>query len=501
MAQFNERSRRDYMISMILSFLIPVIGFCITLILKVALKSAKIALKVAEKSLEASLAVAKKEAQDILGEPSEGTRAVLRKGSKVAGKLKDKLNPVNIVEDGVEAGRKVVDTTKNVAEKTKNAAVKTKNAAVKTKNAAKKTAKTAKKAAKTTKKVAKKTVKTTKKVAKGTVKAAKKTVKASKKAVELTIKALKLLIRFISLLIKLIQALITILSAVFSLVGLIVLLIIVALLAAVIGVVMAISAVGTTKTTSLGDTMGVGGSDGATSSSGGIKGYDKWLFIGDSRTVGLTSNLFGSTLNSGTQYIDTTEDGVTETYEVIAMSGEDISWFKTRPFYTDEKFKDVKGYNVVYNMGVNGMADANYEFLGELPEDFLKNNCVLAVSLNPVTNAKTAYVDNPAIVEYNETYKSYVDGISGITWVDTYTAMMEKFDTDDTKDDLNSSLTDGEGLHYTKEGYQFIFDTVQSVITSSADSGSSEETTKASGADGTTGATTTTVVAVTTKKN
>ena len=135
--------------------------------------------------------------------------------------------------------------------------------------------------------------------------------------------------------------------------------------------------------------------------------YDSYLFVGDSRTVGL----------------DEAVSGVSS----IAKVGAGVNYLKS---VIDDVTK-VRGKNVIFNFGVNDLA--NYkEYLAvykSLPKAFLKKNNVIIMSVNPTDGSKYKSW-NTDIDKFNKYMKKNLP--SGFSYLDTNSVLKkEGFETRD----------------------------------------------------------------------
>ena len=161
--------------------------------------------------------------------------------------------------------------------------------------------------------------------------------------------------------------------------------------------------------------------------------YDKWIWIGDSRTVGMQK--------------------VTD-MEAIAINGAKYAFF-------DDNFDDInalRGYNIVFNLGVNDLGNSSdspgttaaWKYLtkfAELSPEFFTQNNVMFMAVNPTNSSRKLL--NGAIEDFNnEMWRNLTDGW---TFLDTYTWMS------------NNGFETVDGLHYTEETYQVIYNKVTSV--------------------------------------
>ena len=122
----------------------------------------------------------------------------------------------------------------------------------------------------------------------------------------------------------------------------------------------------------------------------------KYVFVGDSRFVGIQNSLKG--------FID-------QDVEIVAKIGEGLKWFKT---IAPDLYK-MKGKTIIFNFGVNDLynADKYIEFYNGMPEDFKKDNTLVFMSVNPVDEAKEAEhgfkVKNTDIEKFNDKMNNGLD--------------------------------------------------------------------------------------------
>ena len=158
----------------------------------------------------------------------------------------------------------------------------------------------------------------------------------------------------------------------------------------------------------------------------------KYVFVGDSRFVGMKNAVKG--------YID-------QDPEFIAKIGEDLKWFKT----VAPDLYDLKGKTIIFNFGVNDLYNAGkyVEFYNSMPEDFMKDNTLVFMSVNPVDEAKEAEfgykVKNEDIEKFNDKMKAGLNK-QYFHIVDTNTFV------------LQNDLQTTDGLHYYNHIYRLIFE-------------------------------------------
>ena len=149
--------------------------------------------------------------------------------------------------------------------------------------------------------------------------------------------------------------------------------------------------------------------------------YTEYLFVGDSRTVGLAACVNGKGISSK------------------AKVGAKVDYLKS---ILSEVTKTRKK-NVIFNFGVNDLGNINeyIKVYKSLPKDFIKNNNVIIMSVNPTDGSKYGSWDND-IVNFNNRMKKNLP--SGVKFLDTYTTLKkEGFKTKD-------------GVHYKEVTYKRI---------------------------------------------
>ena len=176
-----------------------------------------------------------------------------------------------------------------------------------------------------------------------------------------------------------------------------------------------------------------GGTDNASKpvSAGQVR-YDDYIFVGDSRFVGMKDAIEG--------YTDAD-------VEFVAEVGQGLSWLKkTAPGLYGET-----GKTIIFNLGVNDLYNISgyVDFYNSMPQDFIENNTLVIMTVNPVDEQREAdfgyTVTNAEIESFNNTLKSDVDSLY-FKMIDSYTYVkLSAFKTTD-------------GLHYNNETYRLIFD-------------------------------------------
>lgn len=162
----------------------------------------------------------------------------------------------------------------------------------------------------------------------------------------------------------------------------------------------------------------------------GVGGWIVW--VGDSRTVGMKNSIDG------------------ENNFWVAQSGEGYKWFTEKAIYqAKHALKEGEGYTIVFNLGVNDLdnVDKYIDKLNELSEGEWSNaGQIIVLSVNPVDETKHKGVKNKQIEEFNNKMKTKLK--KKIQYVDTYSQLLGHIGSDD-------------GLHYDKDTYQKIYDTVR----------------------------------------
>lgn len=182
---------------------------------------------------------------------------------------------------------------------------------------------------------------------------------------------------------------------------------------------------------------GLGGGSG-TASATSAKDTGPYIWVGDSRTEGMKSAISGNDDNSW-----------------VAQSSEGYDWF-TDTAITEVTKQLTEDDTIVFNFGVNDLynIDKYVEKLNELVDgDWSIAKKIIVMSVNPVIDGKND-ASNAEIEEFNKKMK---DGLSpGIKFIDTYSKL---------KDSLVEEDYDDEGLHYTNEIYQQIYDMIRGAVT------------------------------------
>jgi hypothetical protein len=152
--------------------------------------------------------------------------------------------------------------------------------------------------------------------------------------------------------------------------------------------------------------------------------YDKYLFVGDSRFVGMSTYC--------------KDDNV----EYFAKSSQGLKWFNQNY----DTITSYRGYNIVINLGVNDLYNLNkyIDTYNSFPEEFTENNNIILVSVNPCSGSH-AYL-NKDIEKFNDE-------------VENNTSLY--FEFINTYDYLNyKGFNTSDGVHYTKSTYQDIYNAI-----------------------------------------
>lgn len=153
--------------------------------------------------------------------------------------------------------------------------------------------------------------------------------------------------------------------------------------------------------------------------------YSEWFWIGDSRTVGMSYSV---------------------SIDCLAKVGEGIAFFKRNY----DQICKIRNKTVIINLGVNDVYNSKgyLDLYNGLPSDFLDNNKVIVLSVNPCSGSYS-YL-NTSIVNFNNALAGGLD--SRITFLDSYSFMMR------------NGFATTDGLHYTNttyvDIYNFVYDSL-----------------------------------------
>lgn len=294
-------------------------------------------------------------------------------------------------------------------------------------------------------------------------KAMKMAADIARKMTRMTLIALKMLLKFIRGVFIVIQFLIGL--------GLVGVVILVVLMVAVMGacILFMMSVTTDESTASVGTTI-----SSADTTQTQTAEYKDIFWVGDSRTVGLGSNVLGFSITNNSIINDS----------MCASVGQGLDWFTSDAITSKRnEIYALKGYNVIFNLGVNDYSGADQKYLdfyNNLPEDFIKNNNVCVMSVNPINatkcQANSYNVSVDGIEAFNEAIKNGLP--DGITYIDTYSDMQGFIGSD--------GAGTADGLHYTADVYQKLYDDVLKklgVSGDSEDSADSSDSDESSGDD------------------
>ena len=158
--------------------------------------------------------------------------------------------------------------------------------------------------------------------------------------------------------------------------------------------------------------------------------YDKWIWIGDSRTVGMQ--------------IVTGADA----YAQVGARCVELE-------QTFDLINGLRGYNIIFNLGINDLGTGSnapsdnavldyIDVINQFSDEFLTKNNVCYMSVNPADGSYAKL--NPRIEDFNTELWRLLP--KGWTYLDTYSWMMQNgFETID-------------GLHFSDSTYQALYDAV-----------------------------------------
>ncbi|MBP5581715.1 MAG: hypothetical protein J6X85_08030 [Ruminococcus sp.] len=152
--------------------------------------------------------------------------------------------------------------------------------------------------------------------------------------------------------------------------------------------------------------------------------FEEWFWVGDSRTVGLSYSV---------------------AIDNIAKVGAGIGLFRNNY----DQICQIRNKTVIINLGVNDLDSGAYlRLYNSLPDEFLDNNKVIVMSVNPCSGGYV-YL-NSRIEAFNNALRDGLD--SRITFLDSYTYLVWN----------GYGTTDG--LHYTANTYidiyNFVYDSI-----------------------------------------
>ncbi len=167
-----------------------------------------------------------------------------------------------------------------------------------------------------------------------------------------------------------------------------------------------------------------------------------FIFIGDSRTVGMKSAV--SELNDN---------------NTVAKGSMGYDWFKNTAVNSANKLMTSgQSYNIISWMGVNNLASNGstwaqtyFNKYKELAQGTWSSHTIYVVEVGPVIDSRTYYVDNDQINAFNSKMKELINNanISNLKYID-----------------ISYSINnyDSEGLHYGTSDYQKIYNDIKNSL-------------------------------------
>ena len=156
-----------------------------------------------------------------------------------------------------------------------------------------------------------------------------------------------------------------------------------------------------------------------------FESYEKILYIGDSRTVGLRDEISNN-----------------HNIEFVCKVGQGLNWFKKQNL--KDKIID-KDTLVLINLGVNDLGNLN-KYIDYINELNVYNN-IYFISVNPVnetTERKYGYsIKNSSIEDFNKKMKE------NFNYIDTYSYLVE------------NGFSSKDGIHYTRDTYLKIYNFIE----------------------------------------
>ncbi len=176
---------------------------------------------------------------------------------------------------------------------------------------------------------------------------------------------------------------------------------------------------------------------------GGV-GYGS-LFVGDSRTVGLSYQV-----------------NLRDTDHIYATSGGAMDAFKSdinkalSQINSDPNHR----YNLVLNYGVNNVSQDWVSAYRDVINKVNGRANILVVSINPCNDGIAKYCRNANIVPLNNKLRAaFSSGYSNVKYCDTYTPFVNT-------PNYTSMIETSEGIHYTTEGSNFIYNKINECLNS-----------------------------------
>lgn len=175
--------------------------------------------------------------------------------------------------------------------------------------------------------------------------------------------------------------------------------------------------------------------------SSNIKPNGSTIYMGDSRTNGMKSV------------------GLDSNEQVIAKDGGNYEDFLNHMVEAKNKLSGNKTYNVVLNYGVNdlGNVDKYCSKYKEFISSVDKGNTFYIVSVNPVRrNSNQTGATNSSIETFNKKIESCISGITNAKYCDVYSSA--------NLDTWEKSYIKSDDIHYTPEGYKYIYSKIKECI-------------------------------------
>ena len=185
--------------------------------------------------------------------------------------------------------------------------------------------------------------------------------------------------------------------------------------------------------------------------------YSKVIFVGDSRTVGMSNTLKKQMSSS-----------VLKNVSFVAEAGQGLGWLKSEGYSLllkeIGKTSGTKPIAVVFNLGVNSLASVNsyVSYMESIAPTLKSKNCKLFyMSVNPVNNTliiktkgQSASRPKSQVREFNNKIRTEL--ALDYTYIDTYSLLMKRgYGT--CKSYTGTDATTDDGLHYTVKTYKRIY--------------------------------------------
>lgn len=176
----------------------------------------------------------------------------------------------------------------------------------------------------------------------------------------------------------------------------------------------------------------------------GLPGYGS-VFVGDSRTVGYQYQL---SLRD-TDKIFATSGGAMEAFR--SDINQALNYINSNPSHR---------YNLILNYGVNGVNEDWVSAYKEVIDKLNGKANILIVSVNPCNDSIAKYCRNEYIVPLNNKLRNaFSSGYKDVKYCDTYTPFVNSTN-------YKQMIETEEGIHYTNEGANFIYDKIKNCLNS-----------------------------------